>query len=249
MDRAMLPAGPTAPPCGEGPITAAEAVMLLLMLRNRRQTLDETYRVQLQNCHEGCTDWVNTHDQLRAATALYVKLHNTARQRLAELRPLLHEADHACHVLNNPSLGDVAYDRLYQELIQLETAHPDLVTRVDLFFHPRQIANRLGADPLTTVSSWFNDEVWPWPGKPHAYVDRRLISGAAECCYQHARAVIADAASLDAKALVTSANFSETAQHHNFEAGWLTTSAPRAQQIHKQFAPWPLTRASSCLWR
>ncbi|TGG91422.1 MAG: hypothetical protein ERJ67_08050 [Aphanocapsa feldmannii 277cV] len=46
------------------------------------------------------------------------------------------------------------------------------LNRVDLFFHPRQIENRLGADPLTTVSSWFNDEVWPWPGKPHAYVDR-----------------------------------------------------------------------------
>jgi phosphatidylserine/phosphatidylglycerophosphate/cardiolipin synthase-like enzyme len=35
---------------------------------------------------------------------------------------------------------------------------------------------------------------------------------------------------------VTSANFSETAQRHNFEAGWLTTSTPRVQEISKQFA-------------
>ncbi|TGH19712.1 MAG: hypothetical protein ERJ68_08060, partial [Aphanocapsa feldmannii 277cI] len=101
MDRAMVPAGPSARPCGERPISAAVAVMLLLMVRNGWQTIDETNSDQVLNCPVGCTDWVNSHDQLRAATALYVKLPNTARQRLAELRPLLHEADHACHVLNN----------------------------------------------------------------------------------------------------------------------------------------------------
>ena len=110
------------------------------------------------------------------------------------------------------------------------------LNRVDLFFHPKQIEDRLGADPLEAISTWFNREVWPWPAKPHAYVDRRLISGSAERCYQHAKVVIADASTSDAKALVTSANFSETAQRHNFEAGWLTKSAPRVQEICKQFA-------------
>lgn len=114
-------------------------------------------------------------------------------------------------------------------------AHGQL-SRVDLFFHPKQIEGRLGADPLATISTWFNREVWPWPAKPHAYVDRRLISGSAERCYQHAKIVIADATTPDAKALVTSANFSETAQRHNFEAGWLTQSAPRVQEIQRQFS-------------
>jgi phosphatidylserine/phosphatidylglycerophosphate/cardiolipin synthase-like enzyme len=114
-------------------------------------------------------------------------------------------------------------------------AHGQL-NRVDLFFHPKQMEDRLGPDPLATIATWFNQEVWPWPAKPHAYVDRRLISGSAERCYQHARVVIADASTSDAKALVTSANFSETAQRHNFEAGWLTKSAPRAQEIQRQFA-------------
>ena len=113
-------------------------------------------------------------------------------------------------------------------------AHGQL-NRVDLFFHPKQIEDRLGADPLAMISTWFNREVWPWPAKPHAYVDRRLISGSAERCYQHAKIVITDATTSDAKALVTSANFSETAQRHNFEAGWLTRSAPRVQEIQKQF--------------
>jgi phosphatidylserine/phosphatidylglycerophosphate/cardiolipin synthase-like enzyme len=114
-------------------------------------------------------------------------------------------------------------------------AHGQL-NRVDLFFHPKQIEDRLGADSLATISTWFNQDVWPWPAKPHAYVDRRLISGSAERCYQHAKIVIADATTPDAKALVTSANFSETAQRHNFEAGWLTRSAPRVHEISKQLA-------------
>jgi phosphatidylserine/phosphatidylglycerophosphate/cardiolipin synthase-like enzyme len=79
----------------------------------------------------------------------------------------------------------------------------------------------LGADPLATISAWFNRDVWPWPTKPHAYVERRLVSGSPERCYQHAKVVIADATTPNAKALVTSANFSETAQRHNVEAGWL----------------------------
>lgn len=110
------------------------------------------------------------------------------------------------------------------------------LNRVDLFFHPKQIENDLGADPLKTITNWFNREVWPWPAKPHAYVDRRLISGSAKRCYQHAKIVIADATTPAAKALVTSANFSETAQRHSFEAGWLTQSVPRVQEIHKQFS-------------
>ena len=109
------------------------------------------------------------------------------------------------------------------------------LSRVDLFFHPKQIEGRLGADPIAAISTWFQREIWPWPAKPHAYVDRRLISGSVERCYQHAKVVIIDASTPDAKALVTSANFSETAQRHNFEAGWLTKSAPRAQEIQRQF--------------
>lgn len=110
------------------------------------------------------------------------------------------------------------------------------LNRVDLFFHPKQIEDRLGADPLATISTWFHREVWPWPAKPHAYVDRRMISGSAPRCCQHAKVVIADASTPEAKALVTSANFSESAQRHNFEAGWLTKSAPRVQEIQRQFA-------------
>jgi len=107
--------------------------------------------------------------------------------------------------------------------------------RVDLFFHPVQIANRLGPDPMAAIRQWFHAEVWPWTAKPKAYVDQRLLSGSAERCYQHAKVVVADAGTNAASALVTSANFSETAQRHNFEAGWLVRSPWRAKQVSDHF--------------
>jgi len=107
---------------------------------------------------------------------------------------------------------------------------------VELFFHPVQLGTSLGSDPLAAIRRWFDAEVWPWPAKPQAYVDQRLLQGGgAPSCYQHAKVVIADAGIAAAQALVTSANFSETAQRHNFEAGWLLRAPWRVDQLHKHF--------------
>lgn len=116
-------------------------------------------------------------------------------------------------------------DRLEKEQLQ----------QVELFFHPVQIETKLGTEPLVTIRRWFDQEVWPWPSKPQAYVDHRLVSGSAERCYQHAKVVVADAGTDRASALVTSANFSEGAQRHNFEAGWLARGPWRANQVSDHF--------------
>ncbi len=47
-------------------------------------------------------------------------------ERAAELRGLLNRAAHAYYVLDQPILEDPVYDRLYQELVQLESAEPRL---------------------------------------------------------------------------------------------------------------------------
>jgi hypothetical protein len=47
--------------------------------------------------------------------------------------------------------------------------------------------------------------------------------------------VIADADTPQASALVTSANFSEAAQRHNFEAGWLVREPWRADMVNSHF--------------
>lgn len=107
--------------------------------------------------------------------------------------------------------------------------------RVQLFFHPVQIQDRLSHEPLATIRSWFDKEVWPWAAKPEAYVDKRLLQARVEHCLQHAKVVIADADTPLASALVTSANFSEAAQRHNFEAGWLVREPWRADMVNKHF--------------
>ncbi|TWT23793.1 NAD-dependent DNA ligase LigA [Luteimonas marina] len=48
--------------------------------------------------------------------------------RAAELRLRLEDANYRYHVLDEPNIPDVEYDRLLRELDELETAHPELVT-------------------------------------------------------------------------------------------------------------------------
>lgn len=161
-------------------------------------------------------------------------LHAKTADTFATVNQLIREARSSLLIVTYNIGLSSEFRELYASIAE-RLAHGYL-TRVDLFFHPVQIQDQLGADPLASISTWFNREVWPWPAKPNAYVDSRLISGSAERCYQHAKIVIADATTPEAKALVTSANFSETAQRHNFEAGWLTTSAMRSIEIQKQFS-------------
>lgn len=51
-----------------------------------------------------------------------------AAARAAELRALLQHHAHAYYVLDAPELPDAEYDRLFQELQALESAHPELLT-------------------------------------------------------------------------------------------------------------------------
>jgi DNA ligase (NAD+) len=49
-------------------------------------------------------------------------------ERAAELRDVLTYHLYRYHVLDEPEISDVEYDRLYDELVALEEAHPELVT-------------------------------------------------------------------------------------------------------------------------
>jgi len=48
--------------------------------------------------------------------------------RVAQLRTTLDEANHRYHVLDAPTMPDREYDRLFRELVELEAAHPELMT-------------------------------------------------------------------------------------------------------------------------
>ena len=61
--------------------------------------------------------------------------------RCEVLRELLHAHNHAYHTLDAPTISDSEYDRLFQELLSLESRHPTLKTDDS----PTQ---RIGASPL-----------------------------------------------------------------------------------------------------
>lgn len=132
---------------------------------------------------------------------------------------------------------NIGLSNSFQELLRsiAERLASGQLEQVELFFHPKQIESRLGTDRLATIREWFHEDVWPWSAKPKAYVDQRLVNGVAQTCYHHAKVVLADADSEHACALVTSANFSETAQRHNFEAGWLVRQPWRTRQISNHY--------------
>ncbi|MBC7665251.1 MAG: NAD-dependent DNA ligase LigA, partial [Caulobacter sp.] len=50
----------------------------------------------------------------------------TATKRADELHAILHEHAHKYYVLDEPSIPDAEYDKLFQELQAIEAAHPDL---------------------------------------------------------------------------------------------------------------------------
>jgi len=51
-----------------------------------------------------------------------------AAQRADQLREVLHHHNHRYHVLDDPEVPDAEYDRLFDELKQLEEEHPELAT-------------------------------------------------------------------------------------------------------------------------
>ena len=65
-------------------------------------------------------------------------------QRLAELRRQIAHHDHRYHVLDDPEVSDADYDRLYRELREIESAHPEWITADS----PTQ---RVGAPPANDL--------------------------------------------------------------------------------------------------
>jgi DNA ligase (NAD+) len=83
--------------------------------------------------------------------------------RIAELRRQIDDANHRYHVLDDPSIPDIEYDRMMRELEALEAAHPELVD----FDSPTQrvgnvpsakFAEVKHAVPMLSLANAFTDE-------------------------------------------------------------------------------------------
>lgn len=71
----------------------------------------------------------------------------TLRERAAELRALIEEANYNYHVLDAPAIADEQYDALLEELVKLEDANPSLVT-------PDSPTQRVGGAPLSEFAPY-----------------------------------------------------------------------------------------------
>lgn len=67
-------------------------------------------------------------------------------QQIQQLREQLQKASYAYYVLDQPFMEDEVYDRLYRQLQDLETQHPDLVT-------PDSPTQRVGERPASQFNS------------------------------------------------------------------------------------------------
>lgn len=77
----------------------------------------------------------------RAAEISFEQLPDDTEARLQALRAAIRFHDHRYYVLDAPLISDAEYDRLFHELIRLETAHPALVT-------PDSPSQRVSGEPL-----------------------------------------------------------------------------------------------------
>ncbi|WP_342514366.1 NAD-dependent DNA ligase LigA [Sporosarcina sp. FSL K6-1522] len=83
-------------------------------------------------------------------------------QRVQQLNDLLHEYGHAYYVRDTPLVSDAVYDQYMQELLAIETEHPDLV-------YPDSPSQRVGGEalagfgkvvhafPMLSLSNAFNE--------------------------------------------------------------------------------------------
>lgn len=126
-------------------------------------------------------------------------------ERAAELRELLRRAEIAYYVDDAPIMEDAAYDALYDELVALETAHPEFVTpdsptqRVgappsEKFRKARHLAVMGSLDKVTTdeaIAKWAADvRKRLGDGEPFAFVLEPKIDGSAiNLVYENGRFV------------------------------------------------------------
>ncbi|MCK5087547.1 MAG: NAD-dependent DNA ligase LigA, partial [Melioribacteraceae bacterium] len=88
---------------------------------------------------------------------------DSVKNKINNLRSQLREHDHNYYVLANPTIDDYEYDIMMKELLELETANPDLIT-------PDSPTQRVGSDltkdfnsiqhkiPMLSLSNTYNEE-------------------------------------------------------------------------------------------
>jgi len=118
-------------------------------------------------------------------------------------------------------------------------ATPSLSVRMFLNIHHHNAGYEAPqADPIARFVQRFKDEHWPAVSRmPEIYYDTRSLGGQAVL---HSKCILVDSEEL----FVSSANFTDAAQHRNVELGLLLRSRSIAQQALRFFDS--LIRSGHC---
>ena len=93
-------------------------------------------------------------------------------ERYTYLQAELARLEHAYYVLDNPLLPDAEYDRLYREMLDIESAHPEWVTSDSL-------SQRVGGAALKEFDSV--QHIVPMLSLNNAFEDAELIAFDRRC--------------------------------------------------------------------
>ncbi len=80
------------------------------------------------------------------SSAMAKTSHERAEREILELRREIEEHNRRYHVLDDPSISDAEYDRLFRRLVELEKEHPELAS-------PDSPTRKIGAPPLEKFST------------------------------------------------------------------------------------------------
>lgn len=122
--------------------------------------------------------------------------------------------------------------QLFQHLARRMEERPALQVRLFVNIARPHGDTAAEAGLVKAFADEFMREHWPGPRLPIVYYDPRALAvGVGPRSALHAKVIVVD----DARAFVTSANFTEAAQERNIEAGVLVDSAPFASSLRLQF--------------
>jgi DNA ligase (NAD+) len=115
------------------------------------------------SCDNLKSDFTSESSDSMARTSVPNSATSAPAERAVWLRAELERANHAYYVLDQPDLPDAEYDKLFKELEQIETEHPDLIT-------PDSPTQRVGGEaasgfrpvvhdqPMLSLNNGFADE-------------------------------------------------------------------------------------------
>ena len=152
------------------------------------------------------------------------------RDTAAAFQTLVQEAQREILLVGYAVYGG---EKIFEPLARRLMERPELKAIFCLDISRKHGDTSLDSEIVRRFAQEFRHKHWPWSPLPELYYDPRALAPSGENrASLHAKCIVVDRQS----ALITSANFTEAAQHRNIELGMLVRHPPIANRIAEYFA-------------